>query len=155
MLKSLMREVALAIQARSGLTGALLVWLLVMALAALSAFAFLCVAGYVWASLQLGAVFGGLAMAGVFILVALIAAAASALSRRRTRARAILERAARAQQRPSWLLDPKIVGVLMQAGRAVGWQRLIPIALVGLLAAQFARDYRQRSSADSGDESPS
>jgi uncharacterized membrane protein len=97
MLKNWMHDVALAIQARSGLTAAFFVWLAIVLFAALTAFAFLCVAAYDWLSLQLGSVYAALVMAGIFILIALIGALVSAMSRRRARERAILERAARAQ----------------------------------------------------------
>jgi hypothetical protein len=30
----------------------------------------------------------------------------------------------------------------MQIGRSLGWQRLIPLALVGIMAAQWAREQR-------------
>ena len=83
MLKSWMRDVTLSLQARSGVTPALFVWLAIIAVALLAAFVFLCVAGYVWLSLQLGAVFAGLAMAAVFLLIALIGAVVSAVTRRR------------------------------------------------------------------------
>jgi hypothetical protein len=150
MLKNVMRDVALSIQAKSGFTPALLVWLAVVALALITAFAFLCVAGYTWLTLQLGATFAGLAMAGVFLLIALIAVTAAAVVRRTARERAILERAARAQASRSWLLDPQIMGVAMQAGRSLGWERLVPIALAGILAAQWLRQSR-RPSADEGE----
>jgi fatty acid desaturase len=142
MLKSWMRDATLAMQARSGVTPALFVWLAIILVALLTAFAFFCVAGYVWLSLQLGAVFAGLVAAGVFLLIALIAAIALTLSRRQAKQRAILERAARAQASSSWLLDPKILNVAMQAGRTLGWQRLIPVALIGFLAAQWLREGR-------------
>jgi hypothetical protein len=74
-------------------------------------------------------------------LIALIGLLACAMIRRRTRERAILERAARARA-PSWFFDPKILGTAMQVGRAVGWQRIIPVALLGFMAAQWAREYR-------------
>jgi len=140
MLKSWMRDVTLSLQAKSGVTPALFVWAAIIAMALLTAFAFLCVAGYVWLSLQLGAVFAGLAMAGVFLLVALVGALVVAVSRRRAKERAILERAARARASTSWLLDPKILGVAMQAGRTLGWQRIIPVVLLGFLAAQWLRE---------------
>jgi hypothetical protein len=38
--------------------------------------------------------------------------------------------------------------VVMQAGRHIGWQRLIPIALLGFLATQFARQQRRRETSD-------
>jgi Ca2+/Na+ antiporter len=152
MFKNWMRDITLAIQARSGVTPALLVWIGIIIVAALTAFAFLCVAGYDWLSLHLGAVVAGLVMAGIFVLVALIGAIACVATRRRAKQRAVLERAARAQATP-WLLDPKIVGVAMQAGRALGWQRLIPLALLGFLAAQWARQFHERKPDDASESS--
>jgi hypothetical protein len=143
MLNSLTREITLAIQARSGTSVAVVVWLAVVALAAFTAFAFLCVGGYAWFAVQFGSVFAGLIMAGIFAAIALMSLLISALIRRRVRERAILARAAKAHS-PSWLLDPKLLGVAVEAGRTIGWQRLIPVALLGILAAQWARDYRNQ-----------
>jgi hypothetical protein len=153
MLKSWMRDLTLSIQARSGVTPALFVWLAVIALALLTAFAFLCVAGYVWATTQLGAVFAGLAMAGVFLLIALIGAIVFAVSRRRARQRAVMERAARAQASSSWLLDPKVLGVAMQAGSTIGWERVIPAALLAFLAAQWLLRDRHQNELDGQSDS--
>jgi small-conductance mechanosensitive channel len=144
MLKNWMREVTLAIQARSGASAALFVWIGLIALALLTAFAFLCVATYDWLALQLGSVFAGLIMAAVFALIAVIGAALSALARRRAKERAILERAARAHAQPSWLVDPKILAAAVQAGRSLGWQRIVPLALLGLMAVQWNREHRQQ-----------
>ena len=110
MLKSWMHDITLALQARSGVTPGLFVWLAIIAIAALTAFVFLCVAGYDRLALELGNVFAGLVMAGIFVLIAVIGAIVAAMSRRRARERAILERAARAQAASAWLLDPKILG---------------------------------------------
>ncbi len=148
MLKNWMHDIALALRARSGLTGGFFVWLTIILLAALSAFAFLCVAAYDWLSLQLGSIYAALAIAGFFILVALIGALVAAIARRRARQRAILERAARAQSVSSWLLDPKILGAALQAGRTLGWQRIIPVALLAFLAAQWLRERGERKSDD-------
>lgn len=147
MLKNLLHDITLAIQARSGLNTGLIVWLALIALASLTAFTFLCVAAYAWLMLQFGAIFAALIIAGIFILIALIGAIVFAVSRRRAKERAILERAARAHG-SSWLFDPRILGVAVQAGRALGWERIIPIALLGLLAAQWARDRRERKPDD-------
>jgi hypothetical protein len=149
MLKSWMRDLTLSIQARSGVTPVLFVWLAIVALALLTAFAFLCVAGYVWAATQLGAVFAGLAMAGVFLLIAVIGAIVFAVLRSRAKQRAVMERAARAQASSSWLLDPKVLGVAMQAGRTIGWEKVIPVALLAFLAAQWLLRDRPESEPDS------
>ena len=148
MLKSWMHDITLALQARSGATPGLFVWLAIVAVASLTAFVFLCVAGYDRLALELGNVFAGLVMAGIFVLIAVIGTIVAAMSRRRARDRAILERAARAQAHSSWLLDPKILGVAMQAGRSLGWQRIVPIALLAFMAAQWVREHRGRPPED-------
>jgi hypothetical protein len=153
MLKNWMRDITLAIQVRSGVTAALFVWLAVAALASLTAFAFLCVAAYDWLSLQLGAIDAGLVMAGLFILIALIGLIGGAVSRQGAKQRAILERAARAQSASSWLLDPKILSAVMQAGRTLGWQRIVPVALLGILATQWVRERREHKNEDADNES--
>ena len=141
MFKNWMRDIKLAIQANSGFTPALLVWAGIVAVALMTAFSFLALAAYVWLLPQIGPVYAGLVMAGVFLLIALIGAIAAAMTRRRARERAMLERAARARATP-WLLDPKIIGAAMQAGRSLGWERFIPLALFGFLAAQWLRERR-------------
>ena len=143
MLKSWMHDITLTIQARSGASAALFVWMAVIALALLTAFVFLCVAGYDWLSVQFGSVFAGLMMAAIFVLIAVIGAIICALARRRAKERAILERAARARASSSWLLDPRILTATVEAGRALGWQRILPVALLGLMAAQWSREHRQ------------
>jgi hypothetical protein len=142
MLKNLQNHIVLWIQSRTGLLSGFLISLAVAGGAVLMTFVFLCVTGYAWLSSQLGPVFGGLAMAGVFLLTAVIGAAASALARDRTRQRAIVERAARAQGTRA-LIDPKVLSVAMQACLALGWQPLIPLALLGFLTAQWVQEARR------------
>ena len=64
MLHNLKHDLFLFIQARTGATLALFVWAALVALASLTAFAFLCVALYDWVALQLSDVFDGLVWAG-------------------------------------------------------------------------------------------
>ena len=143
MFKSLMHDVVLAVQTRTGITRSFIIWEIVVALMAFTAFAFLCVAAYDWLSLQMSSVYAGLVMAAVFVLIAVIGLVICLLARRQARERAILERAARAHA-PSWLLDPKILATAVQVGRSLGWQRVIPLALVGIMVAQWAREHRAR-----------
>lgn len=147
MIKNWMHDITLAVQAKTGATPALLLWAAVVALAAFTAFVFLCVTGYQWFAVQFGNVFAGLIMTGVFVIIALVAAAIGVMARKRAKERAILERAARARS-GSWLLDPKILTTAVQVGRSLGWQRLIPVALLGVLAAQWAREYREHGHED-------
>jgi len=150
MMKSIRREVGLAVQARSGASAAVLAWLALVALAVLTAFGFLCLAAYAWLSLQIGSVFAALIMAAIFVLIAAIAATICAVARRHARERAILERTARAHA-PSWLFDPRLLAAAVQIGRDIGWQRIVPVALLGFMAAQWAREHREhgRQSDDS------
>jgi len=144
MLKNLMHDAMLAVQSRSGITASFIVWLVVAMMAASTAFAFLCVAAYAWLALRIGSVNAGLVMAAIFVVIAIVGLIVCLLARRRARERAILERAARAHA-PSWLLDPKILATAVQVGRSLGWQRVIPLALVGIMAAQWARERREHT----------
>jgi uncharacterized membrane protein len=143
MFKGLMHDMVLAVQTRTGITKSFIAWLIVVALAALTAFAFLCIAAYDWLSLQMSGVYAGLVMAAIFVVIAIICLIIGLSARRRARERAILERAARAHA-PSWLLDPKILATAVQVGRSLGWQRVIPLALVGFMVAQWTREHRAR-----------
>jgi hypothetical protein len=144
MFKSLTREITLAIQAKNGMSGAVAVWMAIIALTSLAAFVFLCASGYVFLARRFDAIVAGLIMAGIFVVIALLAAIITSLVRRRVRERAILARAAKGYG--PWLLDPRVLGVAVEAGRSIGWQRLIPVALVGFMAAQWAREYREHHS---------
>ena len=147
MLKSLTREIALSIQARNGASAAVAVWLAVMALASTTAFVFLCVTCFDWLALHYDSVVAGLVMASIFVVIAAIAAVISASIRRRVRERAILARAAKAHT-PSWVLDPRILTTAVQIGRELGWQRIVPVALLGFMAAQWARENREHKRRD-------
>jgi hypothetical protein len=144
MLKNLRQHIVLWVQAKTGLTAGFFAWLTVAGGAAGMLFIFLCVTGYEWLSIELGAVFGGLAMAGIFLLIAIIGTVACTLSRRRTRQRAVLDRAARTQGLAARMIDPKVLNVALEAGRALGWQRIVSVALLGFLVAQWAQEARRR-----------
>jgi hypothetical protein len=150
MVKSLMRELMLAIQAKSGASPAVFIWLIVAALAAILALPFFCVAAFVWLEGLFGGIYAGLIVAGFFLVVALFAALFAAMARRSARQRAVLERAARARA-GSWLLDPKILAIAVETGRKLGWQRLVPVALLGFMAAQWAREHREQNRDRSGE----
>ena len=77
MLKNLQNNIVLWVQSKTGLSSGFLISLAVAGGAALLTFVFLCVTGYAWLSIQLGPVFGGLAIAGVFLLIAVVLLPAS------------------------------------------------------------------------------
>ena len=147
MLGNLQRTAGLWFREKTGLTASFFILLFFALAAAIAAFVFLCVSGYAWAAVELGPVFGGLATAGVFLAIAACSLAAAVLSRTQARQRAILERAARSRRAPA-LMDPKMLRIAMEAGRHIGWQRAVPIGIVGFLAMQLAQERRVES--DSG-----
>jgi hypothetical protein len=143
MIGSLQRGIILWVQAKTGLTGALVAWLGVAAAAAVMMFVFLCVSGCAWLSIKLGPVFGPLAMAAVFLVIAIIAGSTSVVLRRRTRQQAFLEQSTRAPPAVA-LVNPAVLNIAMQAARTLGWRRLVPLALLGILAAQLAQAPHRR-----------
>jgi hypothetical protein len=146
LLDHLQQSATLWLKAKTGLTAGVVAFLAFALLAALMVFIFLCVATYAWLSAELGPIFGGLATAGIFLVVALIGLVMAALARRRTQQQAALERAART--RGSALLDPRMLNLAMGTARTLGWQRAIPIALVGFLAPQWAQEARRQDRSD-------
>jgi hypothetical protein len=146
-LRNLTHEITLAIQTRNGISVAVMIWMAVMTLALLAAILFLSAAGYLWLTLQFGNIVAALIMAAAFVAVAIVAAIVSWEIRRRVRQRAILARAAKARA-PSWAFDPRILAAAVQIGRELGWQRLVPLALVGFMATQWAREHRERAERD-------
>ena len=45
-------------------------------------------------------------------------------------------------------MDPQMLKIAMQAGRYIGWQRVIPIALLGFLATQLVQERRREQLPD-------
>jgi hypothetical protein len=77
-------------------------------------------------------------MASVFLLIAVIGAVASVISRQRTMQRAILERAGRTRLTAA-LANPRMLTAVVQAARSFGWRRLVPLALLTFLSVQWAQ----------------
>jgi hypothetical protein len=148
MFNYVVREGKLLIQAKTGLNSSLLIWSAFAFTAILVLFAFLCVALYFWLSLQLGAGFGALACAGVFLLLALIFVVCASASRSITKKRAKLERSERIAVTPARLLDPQLVKTGFQAGRAIGWQRLVALVLLGASTAAILHRRKETEQID-------
>jgi hypothetical protein len=120
------------------------------AMAALALFittCFLCAAAFVAVLDRYGPIAACLAGAGVFFIVALIAAG-TYMVRKRQIERQAKERAKSAAK--AMLADPMVVAAGLQAVRAIGVKRLIPILAVGGLALGLLAG---RNSA-AGDQAP-
>jgi len=103
----------------------------VVAVALFIMISFLCAAAFVYVLQTWGLIEACLTGAGIFLLVALIAAIGYAVRKNRVRARA----AATAKSAVhSALADPMLVATGIQLVRAIGIKKLIPILAVGGLA---------------------
>ena len=103
-----------------------------IAVAGFIAIAFLCAAAFVYVLQTWGPIEACLTGAGIFLLVALIAAAAF-YAARENRARARAAEAAKSAAHTAFA-DPMLVAAGIQVIRAVGVKKLIPLLAVGGLA---------------------
>jgi hypothetical protein len=103
----------------------------VIALALFVTISFLCAAAFVYVLQTYGLIQACLAGAGIFLLVALIAAIFYVVRKNRLRARA---KEAPKSAVHTALADPALVATGIQIIRAIGVKKLIPILAVGGLA---------------------
>jgi hypothetical protein len=102
-----------------------------IALAVLVTIAFLCAAAFVYVLQTYGLIEACLTGAGIFFLIALIGIVIYAVRKRQAREHAA-ETAKSALQ--TALADPVVIAAGLQAVRAIGVKRLVPILAVGGLA---------------------
>jgi len=105
----------------------------VVALALVIAAGFLCAAAFVVLLQSYGPVVACLVLAGIFILIAIIAGVIYAVHKRRIEARARGRRA----RAPHLLADPLVLTTGLQLARSLGLKRLIPLLAIGGVALGF------------------
>jgi hypothetical protein len=137
-MKGWLRHLELTVKSRTGLGADVLVWALLAVLGAAATLGFFIGAAFIGLAERYGPLTAALALGGLFLVITITALACCLASQRRTVASAKLALAARSHA--PWL-DPKLLGVGMQIGRAVGWRRLVPLAAVGVLAAGIAKEW--------------
>ena len=143
------RYLELQAQAKTGLSSNLFVWaLLAVVFGGLTA-GFVLLIAFIWLAERYGPLTAAIALAGLSLLATIVAAISCLWSRRRTIEQAELALAAR---RPAIWLDPKALGGAIQAGRAVGWRKLVPLLAVGMLAAGVGMEWFGRERPQVGDE---
>jgi hypothetical protein len=133
-----LRHIALNAKAKTGFGPALVVWFSVALVGLGLGLVFLSVAAFVWLANRTDAVTAGLILAGVFFLIAIVAAFAGWMARLRNIERARRELAARSHA--GWF-DPKYLAVGIEIGRTLGWRRIITLAAVGVLAAGLGKEW--------------
>jgi hypothetical protein len=143
-----LRYFALKAQVRTGLSAAVLIWVIVAAAAAVGGLIFLLIALFVWLAQLYGTLIAAVALGCAFVLIALIALAVAFMTRRSNMQRARLELAARSS---NWL-DPKLMTVGVQIAQQIGWRRVISLVGAGLLAAGVAREWSARGAKDEDED---
>ena len=143
------RYLELQAQAKTGLSSNLFVWALLAVVFGVLTAGFVLLIAFIWLAERYDPLTAAIALAGLFLLATIIAAISCLWSRRRTIEQAELALAAR---RPAIWLDPKALGGAIQAGRAVGWRKLVPLLAVGMLAAGVGMEWFGRERPQVGDE---
>ena len=133
-----LRHIALNAKAKTGFGPSLVVWFSVALVARGLGLGFLCVAAFVWLADRTDAVTAGLILAGVFLLIAIVAGFAGWIARLRNIERARRELAARSHA--GWF-DPKYLAVGIEIGRTLGWRRIVTLTAVGVLAAGLGKEW--------------
>jgi hypothetical protein len=144
-MNGLIHHLMLTAQVRTGFSPQGLICAAVAVLSAAIAVGFALVATFIRLAQRFDPLTAGLALAGLFLVIAAIAGLTTLLIRRRAIARAQRELAAR---RSATWLDPRLMAVGLQVGRAVGWRRLMTVAAVGVLAVGLTKEWAAHSLRD-------
>lgn len=144
-MNSLIQHLMLTTQVRTGFSPQGLICAAVAALSAAIAVGFGLLAAFILLAQRFESLTAGLALASLFLAIAMIAGLATILIRRRTIARAQRELAAR---RSAHWLDPRLLAIGLQVGQVAGWRRLMTVAAVGVLAVGLAKEWAAHSSRD-------
>ena len=146
---NLRKYLELQAQAKTGLGSALFVWGLVAVVFGILTAGFILLIAFIWLAERYGPQIAAAILVGLFLLVTIVAIVCSLQSRRRTIERA--EMALAARKHTIWF-EPKLVAGAVQAGRAVGWRRFVPLLALGVLAATVGMEWSSRSKLASGSD---
>jgi hypothetical protein len=154
MIDGFIDQAVLRAKARMGASEDVLLWLAAAGVLALFAAVFLSVALYVWLAGLYGGAIAALVIGALYVALTAAAIARGTATRRRIRMLARQRIELTAAKPNQWPIDPAMLAVGIELGRAIGWRRLLPIAVVGagLLAAGWEHS---RSRHDPSQASPS
>jgi ABC-type transport system involved in multi-copper enzyme maturation permease subunit len=148
MLTGLVQNLRLRAEARTGLSGAVVVFALIAAIAVVAAFVFFVFAAFIWLAERYSPLTAALIVAVAFVLIAIICAIGAVMAQRHTSERA--KRALAVRSQSPWF-DPATLGIALQLGRSIGLRRIAPLAAAGVLAAALAKEWF-RDRPDDSDE---
>src|SRR5258707_11602056 len=143
------RYLELQAQAKTGLSSGLFVWALLAVVFGVLTAGFVLLIAFIWLAERYSPLPAAIVLAGLSVFATIIAAISCLWSRRRTIEQAELALAAR---RNAIWLDPKVLGGAIQASRAVGWRKLVPLLAVGMLAAGVGMEWFGRERPQVEDE---
>jgi hypothetical protein len=109
----------------------------IAAAAGVAAFLFLMIAAFLWTQQHYDAIVASGVLGGASLLIAVIALVTLAILRRRVERQRESEEA-EAAKTPAWLADPALILAAIQLARAIGFGRIIPLAITGLAAFGLA-----------------
>jgi hypothetical protein len=138
MIEGLVRDAVRVVKTATGANQESIVWLTVVPIMLFFGFAFLSWAACVQLAEYYGAAIAGAIVGGVYLVIAAAVIVRLLIVRRRILAEARAQLAAKAQGPAPWPIDPAMLTVGLQIGRAIGWRRVVPLAVVGLLAFGLA-----------------
>jgi hypothetical protein len=142
MLDGAARMFALAIKAKTGTSQTAVLLVVVAAIGSAVAFVFACLIAYILLEQRYGRIEAAVALALAFFAVAVVAIIAAVFERRRAVRRAKAELAARTS---ALLSDPRLLTAGFQVARSIGWRKVVPLVVVGLLAAGLTRNSTRTS----------
>src|SRR5262245_47943426 len=148
-MSSLLRYVELQAKAKTGLSSRVLIWAVVAGIAGAVTFGLIVLAAFIWLADRYSPLTAALILGAFFLLITIIALICCKLAQGRNVQEAKIALAARSNQ--PWL-DPRYLAVGMQAVRAIGLRRIVPLVAVGMLAAGLAKEWGSRGAASEDSE---
>lgn len=138
MIEGLVRDAVRAVKTATGANQESIVWLTIIPIMLFFGLAFLSWAACVQLAEYYGAAIAGAIVGGVYLVIAAAVILRLLVVRRRVLAETQAQLAAKAQSPPSWPIDPAMITIGLQIGRAIGWRRVVPLAALGLIAFGLA-----------------
>lgn len=145
-MSGMLHHFALTAKTKTGFSVGIVVLSIVAAISIAATIIFFLIAGFIVIAQRYDTVIAGLALGGFFFVIAVVAVVTGLTIRRRNIERARLELASRSSA--NWL-DPSLLALGLQIGRAIGWRRVASIAVATILAAGLARERASRDQARS------
>lgn len=147
MLTGWLRHIELTAKAKTGVTVPATLLAAAAAVALLATLVFFSIAAFLWLADLYDAQVAAILLTGFYLLIAVACMIALAIVRRTTIARANRALAARTS---SSLIDPALLAVGLEIGKALGWKKTLPIAAIGIVAAGIAREWSNQQTDEPG-----